>query len=102
MLPQKQVAFLNYILVACLYESTHRCDVGLHRQQVEESKELNGEDGVDLCGGQHQHSQREQHFEIRSVPPPLCHSVTNIHKKLCARLLLSLLENRTNSGWILN
>lgn len=78
-LPQKQVVFPNYTLVACLYESTHRRDVGLHRQQVEESKELNSEDGVNLCGGQHQHSQREQHFEIRSVPPPLRHSVTNIH-----------------------
>lgn len=59
MLPQKQVASggLNYTLVPWVYESTHRSDVGLHGQQVEESKELNGEDGVNLRGGQHQHSQ---------------------------------------------
>lgn len=61
------------------YGSTHRGDVGLHGQQVEESEELNGEDGVNLSGGQHQHSQREQHLEIRSVPPPLRRSVINIH-----------------------
>lgn len=62
-----------------LYDSTHRGDVGLHRQQVEESKELNSEDGVNLCGRQHQHSQWEQHSEIRLVPLPLRHSVINIH-----------------------
>lgn len=114
MLPQKQVAFWIYTLVACLYKFTHRGDVGLHRQQVKEGKELNGKDGVNLCGGQHQHSQREQHFETRLVSPPLRHSVINIHnfrderphtglhRKLCAQLLLSHLENRPNSGWILN
>lgn len=72
-----QVAWL--ILVPWFYESTHRSDVGLHGQQVEESKELNGEDGVNLRGGEHQHSQWEQHFEIRWVSPPLHRSVINVH-----------------------
>lgn len=47
---------------------THGRDVSLDGQQVEEGKELHGEDGVDLCGGQHQHPQGEQHLAFRAVP----------------------------------
>lgn len=55
---------------------THSGDVGLHRQQVEEGEELNGEDGVNLRGRQHQHSQGQQHLGITLQSPaamPLTH-----------------------------
>lgn len=54
-----------------VFKKTHSCDVCLHRQQVKEGKELNCEDGVDLCGRQHEHSQRQQHLGITFQPAAL-------------------------------
>lgn len=48
---------------------TYSSDVGFHGQQVEEGEELNGEDCVNLCGRQHQHSQGQQHLGITLQPP---------------------------------
>lgn len=47
---------------------THSDDVSFHWQQVKEGKELDSEDGVDLRGRQHQHSQRQQHLGIPLQP----------------------------------
>lgn len=52
-----------------MYSPTHSGNVSLHRQQVEEGKELNSEDGVNLRGRQHQHSQGEQHLGLTLQPP---------------------------------
>lgn len=49
-----------------LHGDAHSNDVGLHRQRVEDGQELDGEDGVDLCGRQHQHGQGEQHVGVTS------------------------------------
>lgn len=64
--------------------NTHSSNVGLHRQQVEEGEELNSEDGVNLRGRQHQHSQGQQHLGITLQPSaamPLTrkHTHTNDH-----------------------
>lgn len=65
---------------------THSCDVGFHRQQVEESKELDGEDGVDLCGRQHQHSQGQQHLGIplqcSAAAAPLTHKQRTVRQRV--------------------
>lgn len=64
-----------------MYSPTHSGDVGLHRQQVEEGEELNSEDGVNLRGRQHQHSQGEQHLGItlqRPTATPLSHKHTQM------------------------
>ena len=47
-----------------LWCHTYGNDVGLHGQEVEEGEELDCEDGVDLCGGQHQHAKGQQHLGI--------------------------------------
>lgn len=66
-------------LQAFVLRITHSSDVSFHRQQVEEGKELDGEDGVDLRGRQHQHSQGQQHLGITLQPSaalPLTHKDT--------------------------
>lgn len=57
--------------IIALNNDTNSDDVGLHRQQVEEGEELDCEDSVNLCGRQHQHSQREQHFGVTLQMPNL-------------------------------
>lgn len=67
-------------LVLHVLRITHSSDVGPHGQQVEEGEELNSEDGVNLRGRQHQHSQRQQHLGITLQPPaavPLTHKHTH-------------------------
>lgn len=44
-----------------MHGDTHSNDIGIYRERVEDGQELNGEDGVDLGGRQHQHCQGEQH-----------------------------------------
>lgn len=68
-----------YTAIRCFYSSTHSNDVSLYRQQIKECEELNSEDGINLCGRQHQHSQGEQHLGITLEIPLLCCSVRKVH-----------------------
>lgn len=66
-------------LVLQVLRITHSGDVGFHGQQVEEGEELHSEDGVNLRGREHQHSQGQQHLGITLQPPaamPLTHKHT--------------------------
>lgn len=82
------VCFLCKALHISIGRFTHSSNVGLYRKQVEEGKELNGENGVNLSGRQHQHSQRQEHLGITLQPPaamPLTHKPTLKDSLACCR-----------------
>lgn len=53
----------QFTAAVCVWE-TYSWYISLHRQKIEEGKYLNCEYGVNLCGREHQHPQREQHLKI--------------------------------------
>lgn len=77
------ITMLHYCCMFLLQQvlrNTHGSDICLHGQQVEEGEELNGEDGVNLRGRQHQHSQGEQHLGI-TLQSPTAMPLTQKHTR---------------------